>query len=113
MQWDYNHNFYCDKKNIPELLQYRSGRHKNDTPEMALQSYTQINVQSTRDPNIYKKVRIWGRVNFAENAVKGVSKGVIFCPIPPLGQKKSSYPREKFGHSAGKYFAKFNIFCEC
>ena len=66
-----NHNFDCDKKNIPELLQYRSGRHKNDTPEMALQSYTQINVQSARDPNIFKKVRIWGRVNFAENAVKG------------------------------------------
>ena len=54
----YNHNFDCDKKNIPELLQYRSGRHKNDTPEMALQSYTQINVQSTRDPNIYKKSNV-------------------------------------------------------
>ena len=101
MQWDYNHNFYCDKKNIPELLQYRSGRHKNDTPEMALQSYTQINVQSTRDPNIYKKVRIWGRVNFAKNAVKGI----IFCR-DFTRSKNSSYPRKKFGHSAGKFRTK-------
>ena len=54
---------------------------------MALQSYTQINFQSTRDRNIYKKVRIWGRVNFAENVRETTVKGGHIVSYTSLGQK--------------------------
>ena len=68
----YNHNFLLRNKLFSELLQYRYSHHQNDTREMALQSYRQINVQNEIDIKIYKKVRIWGRADLFENAVKGV-----------------------------------------
>ena len=46
------HNFWPLVKNLLELLQYRSSHHKNDIPEKALKSYTQINIQNRIDLNI-------------------------------------------------------------